>query len=122
MSSKSFALVFFMLGALLPCFACESSRGCPPSEPIYKWKEIPAPYPVVLKFGQLPPLELPEWPAFPGHDADEEEWKAWSLEVKRVHEEREALLEARIKAFEEREAALLAIEDTYEIPETDPPD
>jgi len=121
MNSKSIALVF-MLGALLPCFACGSSRGCPPSEPIYKWKEVPRPYPVVLKFAPLPPLELPEYPPHPGHDADEEEMKAWSQEVKRVYEERQAMKDARIEALEEREAALLAIEDTYEIPETDPPD
>ena len=117
MNSKSFALVFIMLGALLPLLACESSRGCPPNEPTYKWKEIPKPYPVVLKFAPLPPLVLPDYPAHPGPDAGEAEYKAWSLEVERVAAERVALRDARIKAYEERERILGIIESTYEIPE-----
>lgn len=119
MNSKNIAPLFIMLGALLPCFACESSRGCPPSEPIYKWKEIPKPYPVVLKFEPLPPLVLPDWPMAPGHDADEDEYKTWAQEVKRVSAEREVMKDARIKALEEREKTLELLEDTYVIP--DPP-
>lgn len=119
MNSKHFAPLFIMLGAFLPCYACESSRGCPPSEPIYKWKEIPKPYPVVLKFEPLPPLDLPDWPAHPGHDADEVEWKAWSQEVKRISAEREAMKDARIEALEERERTLGLLEETYVIPDPD---
>ncbi len=120
MNSKKFAPVFFMLGALLPCFACESTRACPPSEPIYKWKEVPKPYPVVLKFAALPPLVLPDYPPDPGPDADEAERKGWALEVERVTKERDALRDARIKALEERERILGVIEETYEIPEVPP--
>ena len=120
MNSKSIALVFFMLGALLPCFACESTRASPPSEPTIKWKEVPKPYPVVLKFAPLPPLVLPEYPAQPGPDATEEEFKAWGLEVERVTKERAALRQARIDALEERERILGVIEKTYEIPEVPP--
>ena len=116
MSSKNFALIFFMLGALLPCFACESTRVCPPNEPIYKWKEVPKPYPVVLKFKALPPLVLPDYPERPGPEATEEDLKAWGLEVERVTKERAALRTARIEALEERERVLGIIEETYEIP------
>lgn len=116
MSSKNFALIFFMLGALLPCFACESTRVCPPNEPVYKWKEVPKPYPVVLKFKALPPLVLPDYPERPGPDASEAEYKTWALETERVTKERAALRTARIEALEERERVLGIIEETYEIP------
>jgi hypothetical protein len=119
MNSKKIASFFFMLGALLPLLACESTRGCPPSEPTYKWKKVPKPYPVVLKFAPLPPLVLPDYPERPGPDATEEERKNWSLEVERIDAERDALKNARIKAYEEREKTLISIEETYEIP--DPP-
>lgn len=120
MFSKKNAPVLFMLGALLPLLACGSTRVCPPNEPIYKWKDNPKPYPVVLKFAPLPPLVLPEYPERPGPDATEEGQKAWALEVERVDKERDALKDARIKALEERERILGAIEDTYEIPEVPP--
>jgi len=115
MSSKKIALITFMLGALLPLLACESARVCPPSEPIYKWKEVPKPYPVVLKFAPLPPLVLPEDPVHPGPDATEEELKEWALEVERVDAERDALKDARIKALEERERMLQTLEETVTV-------
>lgn len=121
MNSKFLALICLMLGALLPLLACESSRVCPPSEPIYRWKEVPKPYPVVLKFAPLPPLVLPEYPERPGPDATEEEMKAWALELEKVTRQRSAMRAARIEAFEERERILEGIEETYEIPEH-PPD
>ena len=120
MNSNKFVPVFFMLGALLPLLACESTRVCPPNEPIYKWKEVPKPYAVVLKFAPLPPLVLPDYPEHPGPGATEGELKAWGLEVERVSKEREALRVARIEALEERERVLGTIEDTYEIPEVPP--
>ena len=117
MNSKSLALICLMLGVLLPLLACESSRVCPPSEPIYRWKNVPKPYPVVLKFAPLPPLVLPDYPERLGPDATEEEKKAWSLEIERVSKQRSAMRDARIEAFEERERILEGIEETYEIPE-----
>jgi hypothetical protein len=75
---------------------------------------------VVLKFAPLPPLILPEYPERPGLDATEEEKKTWALETERVVKERDALRDARIKAFEERERILGAIDETYEIPEIPP--
>ncbi len=120
MNSKTFVPVFFMLGALLPLLACESTRVCPPNEPIYEFKEIPKPYPVVLRFKPLPPLVLPDYPEHPGPEATEQERKDWGLEVERVAKEREALRVARIEALEERERVLRTIEDTYEIPEVPP--
>jgi len=122
MSSNKIALGLFMLGALLPMLACGSARVCPPNEPIYKWKEIPVPYPIVLRFNLLPPLVLPEYPQHPGHDADEAELKAWSLEVKRVDGEREVMKDARIEALEEREKFLNDIENTVSVEDLIPPD
>ena len=119
MNSKKITPFFIMLGVLLPLLACESSRACPPSEPTFELKEVPKPYAVVLKFAPLPPLVLPEYPAQPGHDADEEEWKAWSQEVKRISAERETMKDARIEALEERERTLGLLEETYEIPDPD---
>ncbi|MHC4371000.1 MAG: hypothetical protein ACYSW8_25605 [Planctomycetota bacterium] len=116
MNSKSIALVFFMLGALLPLLACGSTRASPPNEPEFYFKEVPKPYPVVLKFAPLPPLVLPDYPPHPGPDAGEAELKEWSLEVERVTAERAALRIARIEAYEERERVLGVIEETYEIP------
>ena len=101
MFNKKLALIL-LLGALLPLGACASSRSCPPNEPIYKFKEVPKPYPVIVKFEVLPPLVLPEYPQHPGHDADEEEMKAWALRVKEVAEQRGVLLLARVKALEEQ--------------------
>ena len=114
MNIKIFALI--MLGALLPVFACESSRVCPPSEPVYRWKEVPRPYPVVIRFEPLPDMVLPDYPLHPGPEATEEELKEWALEVKRVGKEREALQAARIKALEIREATLWSLKDTVTLP------
>lgn len=100
MFSKKIALVL-MLGALLPCLACSSSGVCPPNEPIFKFKEVPRPYPVLVKIQNEECPPLPDYPPHPGHDADEEEKKAWALETKRVADEREALNEACIDAKNE---------------------
>ena len=104
MINKNFALIL-LLGALLPLGACASTRQCPPNEPIFKFKEVPKPYPVIVKFEVLPPLVLPEYPMHPGHDADEAEMKSWALDVKDVASQRDALQAARIKALEEQIAA-----------------
>ena len=116
MNIKKLTSFFFMLGVLLPLYACESSRVCPPSEPIYKWKEIPKPYAVVLRFEPLPPLVLPDWPEHPGLDATEVALKEWALEVERVGKERDALKSARIEALEIREATLWSLRDTVTLP------
>jgi hypothetical protein len=121
MNNNKNALILFMLGALLPLCACESSRVCPPCETTYTFKEIPKPYPVILRFKPLPLLVLPDYPARPGPEATEQELKDWSLEVERVSSEREVLRVARIKALEERERFIGTIEETYEIPDA-PPD
>lgn len=97
MSNKKIALVL-MLGALLPLCACGSTSVCPPNEPIFKFTEVPKPYPVLVKIQNEECPPLPEYPMHPGHDADEEEMKAWALEVKRVAEERETLQAACIES------------------------
>jgi hypothetical protein len=105
---RSSSFRFMLLGAvmvlmLLPTMSCTSSRGCPENpEPVIKIKEVPMPYPVLLKIKLLPPLELPEYPMAPSHDADEAEWKTFALEVERVAKEREARRAARIEALEEQ--------------------
>jgi hypothetical protein len=115
MNINKFVLIS-LLGTLLPVCACESSRVCPPSEPIYKWKEIPKPYPVVIRFEALPPLVLPDWPEHPGPEATEEELKEWALETEKVAKERDVLKSARIEALEIREATLWSLKDSVTLP------
>ena len=98
---RSFGMVMVLIVILLPAMACTSSRGCPETpEPEIRFKDKPLPYPVLIKIRSLPPLELPEYPLAPSHDADEDEWKAFALEVERVAKEREAKRAARIEALE----------------------
>lgn len=116
MSSKKIALIATTLCALLPFLACASAPVCPPNEPIYKWKEIPKPYPVIIKIPDLGEVVLPDYPMHPGHDADDVELKAWALEVRRVAEERETILKARIEA----DAHLISTHNLFE--PLNPPD
>jgi hypothetical protein len=69
-------------------------------EPEIQFEKVPMPYPVILYIKELPPLELPEYPMAPSHDADEDEWKAFALKVEKVAKEREAKRAARIDALE----------------------
>lgn len=92
------ALCLATFHCVLPILGCASSRPCPPSEPVYKWKEVKVPYPVVVTIPDLEELVLPEYPQHPGHDADDVELKAWALEVQRVASEREEIMLARIEA------------------------
>jgi hypothetical protein len=98
MFNRKQALMLLLLGALLPLCACASTPVCPPNEPIFEWKEVPKPYPVIIKIPELGEVVLPEYPPHPGEDADDAELKAWALEIKHVASEREEILLARIKA------------------------
>lgn len=82
---------------------CTSTRStpCPDPEPNIVTKEVPRPYPVVVKIKGLDPMVLPDLPIPPGHDAGEEEWKAFALEVKRISGERDAKKDARIRALQQ---------------------
>jgi hypothetical protein len=59
------------------------------------------PYPVIIKIKEIPPPDLPDYPFAPSHDADEDEWKAFALEVERVAKEREAKRAAWMEAIVE---------------------
>jgi hypothetical protein len=82
---------------------CSSTRSipCPDVEPTIEMKEVPKPYPVLVKIKPLDPLALPSYPTPPGHDADEAEWKIFAQEVKRIAEERGAKKDARIEALQQ---------------------
>lgn len=101
MSNKKNVLGIFMLGTLLLLGACASTRQCPPNEPIFKFKDVPRPYPVLIQLPTLEPLILPEYPVYPGAEATEEELKHWALETERVSKERDAMRDARVEALEE---------------------
>lgn len=98
MSRPKIVALIALLCGLLPTVSCTSSRVCPPNEPVYVWKEIPKPYPVVIKIEELGDVVLPEYPAHPGPEASEEALKSWALDVRRVAKQREEILLARIKA------------------------
>jgi len=97
------AILLLALGAvLLALSGCSSTATvCPEIEPTIKTKEVPKPYPVLVKIKPLDPLALEDYPEPPGHDADEAEWKSFAQEVKRIAEERGAKKDARIEALQQ---------------------
>jgi hypothetical protein len=95
--------IVLMIIALILLMGCSSTRSkpCPDPEPVIELKEVPKPYPVVIQIETLDPLELPDYPQPPGHDASEAEWKIFAQEVKRIAEERGAKKDARIEALQQ---------------------
>jgi hypothetical protein len=97
------AVILMAIAAVLLLTGCSTTRStpCPDLEPEIVTKEVPKPYPVIVKIQTLDPLVLPDYPEPPGHDATEEEWKSFAQEVKRIAEERGAKKDARIDALQQ---------------------
>ena len=100
MISKNIIAILLSVVILLPLLSCESTRQCPPCYPEIEYKQVPAPYPILVRIVPLEPLLLPAWPSPPLPDSGEVAWKGFALEVKRIAEERSVLRDARIEALE----------------------
>lgn len=92
-------LILVVLLIYLCAIGCRHSTPLPDPCPEPRVQEVLIDRPCVIVVEPLGDLALPEYPTNPGHDADEEEWKAWALKVAEVTDQREALLRARVAAW-----------------------
>jgi len=69
--------------------------GCPPR---VKTVTVEIPVSCIIPIPVPARVALPEWPAFPGHDATDDQVDAWLADVVAVQRKREALLMGQVDA------------------------
>jgi len=90
-------ILLFVIG--LSMCGCRSSSTLPPPEPEQEIVTVKEPVPCIVPIAALDERALPEYPPFPGHDADEAELKDWAVRFGEVAEQRETIWRARDDAW-----------------------
>jgi hypothetical protein len=100
-----FAIVIFIFLIALGMCGCKSTTKMPRPECEQEIVTVKEPVPCIIPIAELDPAELPPYPPFPGHDADEAELKDWAVRFGEVAEQREAVWAARDEAWQAKVAS-----------------
>jgi len=99
MSQTRTSHLYLVFVLALGLTACGSTRPTPPCNPEIKIVKVPAPYPLVIVVGILPPLVLEPVPAMAPTDAGPETKKENALAIAGATERNQAALVARDGAW-----------------------
>lgn len=90
---------FIVICGQCGCKTCDRPLPCPEPTPTVVTETTIVP--CVIPVEPLGPYPLPSYPAFPGHDATDEELKAWALAMGQVLEERDVICETRENVWQQ---------------------